>query len=1785
MNSSDNPGQGDDGIQSWIDPDLEARIVASVVGEASDFERAELDRMLEANPELAVFKRRIEAVHGLVGESYARKPVSDDDQWRLAPERRGRLLATLGLKSADSGDEEAAAEVTVIEPERKGASWKIWAACVPGVAAALVAVCAVVVSLVQSRSSILQSRFIATKEAAAIDSVMPMEPDTTTFATTDEWAYRPAPSSGLAEAPAAPAATEGSGRYRKTLRQLADATSLGDTESLITQTERPTLQASGRTSELGRMNIDGSVKTSDEVVRGELALVPAQSQPAMPESIADQPTVTTGPAIEQDDKQVAAADVSLGLPVLPAPMEQTTGESVDDLLVANAAVEYESVSDGLSDIDAKNASPAGGESKLAEVEPVEESGDVDVAQGLGGAQLGSMSEREFDQPGIPELQVAQNDKDGDHLDRSAGQQSSDPANTGKFFFARSERELVEQSTLTRSGQETSVELTRDFVEPGEYGINEPGDVVDSLELAGKPVVPRDAFSEPFSTAGKVELGYEVLAPANSTRANGTELGNGPGLAAEKQDGYSIDLAAAPEVIEFEGFVNDREMLKGAELQVEGEKSDLAWYTPEVEGVQELTEATTQPQSGEYQRYPFRSASTSLSSVTFPNESEPAVAAISKDGLNGGMAGGGAESQRMSQPRASSVSAEADGEEARSLSRASGSLFAAAEPPVSGIVAEAKLGEVVQLGKKLKAADQVINENGPAVAFDDGAVVEDLARADSGSAADLDLFGTTVDRSPEQFGNEGAEVMPSAEPARAGDGITLREKNAGTMSFGAGFSAIDNLDGLIDNATTNFDSAGLGAAPDGAALGEEVAGEPVDLAGGRIAESLVADESGSLEQLKAKLSAFGRGGSVTGDFDTGVGNAPDGAAILQPETEPRFGEQQSVLEEARGEVGKDALELAETNAAFPLNSSEGDEAKKWQERDPKEERKAFTRYVEAKRAHETAKLLHDDMLSAVATAAVDGPEAPSQEMLAELEELEERVDVTGKEKEALQQEFDIVDLSSNVVDSDTTETGSRQFAAGTVMSRLQAEQEVSNLERELETVVDGKADIKIKLDRFKEALEANFKSNTKLDREMVRLHLARQERDSAQTNGSIPGTVVSNYEVFRENSDHAKSQPESRTSEQRLREARTLELAAKEAILNQDWQSALEKYATVLRLLPDSSADPAVRALRESLIPEYRNTTEKMWRAEVEKSDRNLRALGEEMVMAALDPTNLPADATEDRLRADVENLAAQLETLEALRGDALIEKVLEVAPQSNPFLQNDIRLYQERVPQPQATQQVTEGMAATRERLNEYAADYLKQTRIQLRAANGRLKALKERDNLDDVGEISPEFAPVTTTEELASTNAFSTFSLNVSDVAFKLAQSALMKGEWPEPEKVRVEEFVNALDYGDPAPATGEKVMCRTEQCAHPFMQQRNLLRIAMRTAAVGRGGGQPLRLTILLDNSGSMQREDREASVRRAMEVLAAQLQPNDQVSLLGFARTPRLLADRVSGSDGAKLLAAVDDAPSEGGTNLEEAMRLAAEVAQRQFDDGAVNRIVLMTDGAANLGNADPEELATRVVELRQKGIAFDACGVGANGLNDEVLEALTRKGDGRYYFLDAPEQADSGFASQLAGALRPAAKNVKVQVVFNPQRVGAYRLIGYEKHRLKKEDFRNDAVDAAEMAAEETGVAVYQIEPMADGSGDVGEVRVRFQDVASGRMVEHSWIIPYEENAPTIEVAKPSIQLAGVAAMLGEYLRGGPEASNVDLDALSSLAPGLRSAYGDNVRVNQLIGMIRDAQMAK
>ncbi|MBL9208459.1 MAG: von Willebrand factor type A domain-containing protein [Opitutaceae bacterium] len=436
--------------------------------------------------------------------------------------------------------------------------------------------------------------------------------------------------------------------------------------------------------------------------------------------------------------------------------------------------------------------------------------------------------------------------------------------------------------------------------------------------------------------------------------------------------------------------------------------------------------------------------------------------------------------------------------------------------------------------------------------------------------------------------------------------------------------------------------------------------------------------------------------------------------------------------------------------------------------------------------------------------------------------------------------------------------------------------------------------------------------------------------------------------------------------------------------------------------------------------------------------------------------------------------------------------------------------------------------------------------------------------------------------EVSAAEQSESTFSLHVSDASFRLARAALALGALPDPASVRAEEFYNAFDYGDPAPAAGEAVQAWIEQAGHPFLSQRSLVRIAVRVPASGRGANQPLSLTVLLDTSGSMEREDRAATVRQALTSLASLLGPNDTLSLVGFARQPRLLADRLSGDKAGQLVDLAARTPAEGGTDLEAALKLAGEVALRQRRDGARNRIVLLTDGAANLGEADPAALARRIRDLRQQGIAFDACGIGADGLDDRMIEALTRDGDGRYQVLNTPEEADDRFAGALAGAFRPAAENVKVQVRFNPARVGRYRLLGFEHHRLKAEDFRNDQVDAAELAAEEAAVALYQIEARPDGEGELGEVLIRFRNAADGRMVERSWTLVHAPQAPSFVRASPSLKLAGTAAFLAEKLRGGDAAAGIRLSDFAPVVNELRGHYSHEARVQELVTMFAQSR---
>ncbi|MEK7683944.1 MAG: von Willebrand factor type A domain-containing protein, partial [Verrucomicrobiota bacterium] len=467
-----------------------------------------------------------------------------------------------------------------------------------------------------------------------------------------------------------------------------------------------------------------------------------------------------------------------------------------------------------------------------------------------------------------------------------------------------------------------------------------------------------------------------------------------------------------------------------------------------------------------------------------------------------------------------------------------------------------------------------------------------------------------------------------------------------------------------------------------------------------------------------------------------------------------------------------------------------------------------------------------------------------------------------------------------------------------------------------------------------------------------------------------------------------------------------------------------------------------------------------------------------------------------------------------------------------------------------------------------------------------QLEAKLERAK-DSEADIAAKKVPATTPptpqpEVSARDNAFSTFSLNVSDVSFKLAGASLESGAMPDPASIRVEEFVNAFNYRDPAPQPGARLAFAWERARYPFAHNRDVLRFSIQTAARGREPQKPLNLVILLDNSGSMERPDRVAILREALSVLARLLGPQDRISVIAFARTARLWVDGMAGGNREALLAAMLDLNPQGGTNLEDALDLGYATALRYFMAQGVNRVILLTDGAANLGNVEPEALKQKVVAHRQKGIALDCFGIGWEGYNDDLLEVLSRNGDGRYGFLNEPEQAAPEFADQLAGALNVAAADVKTQVEFNPFRVDTWRQIGYAKHQLTQEQFRDNTVDAAEIAAAESGNALYVIQVNPQGSGPIGVVRVRCKVPETGEYVEQAWPLPYQPAVPALDQASPALRLAVASAALGEWLSRSPYAAEVTLNALQAYLAGVPEVFAPDPRPERLGWMIRQAQ---
>ena len=479
------------------------------------------------------------------------------------------------------------------------------------------------------------------------------------------------------------------------------------------------------------------------------------------------------------------------------------------------------------------------------------------------------------------------------------------------------------------------------------------------------------------------------------------------------------------------------------------------------------------------------------------------------------------------------------------------------------------------------------------------------------------------------------------------------------------------------------------------------------------------------------------------------------------------------------------------------------------------------------------------------------------------------------------------------------------------------------------------------------------------------------------------------------------------------------------------------------------------------------------------------------------------------------------------------------------------------------------------------SAERLPKLSLGKREEKGLEKALKEP--APPAKPPAPSVVYTPRPETLTAQNNFSTFSLNVSDVSFKTTLASLQADKLPEPGDVRSEEFLNALEYRDPMPGAGEPLAFHWERARSPFTHDRDIIRFSVRTAALGRQPGRAINLVCLLDNSGSMEREDRVSIVQQALGVLARKLTPNDRVSLVTFSRTPKLRIDGMRGGNREAFLKASTGWIPQGGTHVEKALALAYETAKKHFIPGGNNRVVLLTDGAANMGNVDPYQLRKTVESHRKQGIALDCFGVGWEGYNDNLLEVLARNGDGRYGFLNQPVQAVAEFEQKLLGAFQVAASDVKVQVEWNADRVRVFRQVGYLRHQLKKEDFRNNKIDAAEISAAESGNALYVVQVDPGGQGPLGMVRVRYKVPFTREYTEMEWSLAYESAAAPLEQASPALRLGSVAATFAEWLAQNPYAQGVQLADLQGLISGIPSIYATDPRPAQLEWMIGKARI--
>lgn len=432
-----------------------------------------------------------------------------------------------------------------------------------------------------------------------------------------------------------------------------------------------------------------------------------------------------------------------------------------------------------------------------------------------------------------------------------------------------------------------------------------------------------------------------------------------------------------------------------------------------------------------------------------------------------------------------------------------------------------------------------------------------------------------------------------------------------------------------------------------------------------------------------------------------------------------------------------------------------------------------------------------------------------------------------------------------------------------------------------------------------------------------------------------------------------------------------------------------------------------------------------------------------------------------------------------------------------------------------------------------------------------------------------------------------STFAMDVDTASYKASKRYIQNGQLPPADMVRTEEFVNAFDYGYENPEDTFGITIDAAPLPYGRADAR-LVRVGIQGHAIPENERQPATLTFVIDVSGSMQQIDRLALVQQTLRMLIEKLRNDDKVGIVVYGSEARVLVEPIGINEQngrERLLQAINSLGDEGSTNAEAGLRLGYQQASTAFRANTINRVILCSDGVANVGQTGPEAILQEIRGYAADGIYLTTVGFGMGDYNDHLMEQLANDGNGNYAYVSDLDEAWRVFGQNLTGTLQVIAKDAKIQVSFNPAVVTAYRLLGYENRAIADQDFRNDRVDAGEVGAGHSVTALYEVLVNQPGIEDVLTVRIRYANPDTAEVRELSKTLPQSGLYANFLDTPPNMRLAATAAYFAETLKQNPQSENRSWGELRRIAEDAARSLPNHAGARELQQLIEQASQLR